>query len=257
MKNYGYLIVEGQHDIAFISRLLRPFGLKQVNKKSLLDPFWDVLIPKSFPVNDDLQKRVPVPAFFENETRSIAIHPAEGITRLAETLNETLSLINRELLAGYGFFLDADDLSPQEGFEALVNELRRYEVSVPASLKLGEVTNAKPLFGIFVLPDNQNQGTLENILLETAEINYAHLSSAAKAYIESIDSDQFGKHDLDEFKKPAGQKKALLSSMASILKPGKAIQNSIQDNRWLEGESENLPAVKAISTFLMRLFELK
>jgi hypothetical protein len=121
---------------------------------------------------------------------------------------------------------------------------------------LGEVANVKPLFGIFVLPDNQHQGTLEDILLETAEINYAHLSSAAKAYIESIDSGKFGKHDLDEFKKPAGQKKARLSSMASILKPGKAIQNSIQDNRWLEGEAQNLPAVKAISTFLMRLFEL-
>jgi len=257
MKQYDYLIVEGQHDIAFVARLLRAFDIKQVNKKSLLDPFWDVLIPKTFPVQDDLLKRVPVPAFFENATHSIAVHSAQGITRLAETLDETLSLINRERFASYGFLLDADQQQdPNERFDALITELKSHQVNVPTSLHLGEVAGGNPLFGVFILPDNQSQGTLEDVLLQTAQINYAHLSSAAQAYIQAINESQLTHDDLDEFKKPAGRKKAHISSMASILKPGKAIQNSIQDNRWLDGEALNLPIVKSISTFLARLFEL-
>lgn len=256
MKQYDYLIVEGQHDIAFVGRLLRTFDIKQVNKKSLLDPFWDVLIPKTFPVQDDLLKRVPVPAFFENATHSIAVHSALGITRLVETLDETLSLINQERLAGYGFLLDADQQQdPNERFDALITELQSRQVNIPA-LHLGEVAGGTPLFGVFILPDNQSQGTLEDVLLQTAQINYAQLSSTAQQYIESIDKNQLSNEDLGELKKPAGIKKAQISSMASILKPGKAIQNSIQDNRWLDGEALNLPMIKSILTFLVRLLEL-
>jgi hypothetical protein len=257
MKRYGCLIVEGQQDIAFVARLLRAFKIKAVEKKSLLDPYWEILIPKNFPVNDDLQKRVPVPIFFENENHSISIHPAEGITRLAQTLGETLAVIDREQLASCGFLLDADyKQTPQERFENLIDELRRSDVTIPMPLHLGEITETNPKSGIFVLPDNQNHGTLEDILLQTAQINYTHLSLAAQTYIQSLDESQLTRDDLVELRKPAGRKKAQVSSMASILKPGRAIQNSIHDNRWLEGEAVNLPIVKSISLFLADLFEL-
>jgi len=257
MKQYHYLIVEGQHDIAFVARLLKALNIRQVTKKSVLDQFWDVLIPKNFPVQDDLLKRVPVPAFFENDTHSIAVHSARGITRLTETLGETLSLISQERFASHGFLLDADqEQSPDERFEALITELKANNFTVPAGLRLGEVSGSKPAFGVYILPDNQNKGTLEDVLLQTAQVNYAQLSSVAQTYIQAIDQNQLTTDDLDEFKKPAGTKKAQISAMSSVLKPGKAIQNSIQDNRWLDGEAIDLPIIKSITTFLAALFDL-
>jgi hypothetical protein len=45
--------------------------------------------------------------------------------------------------------------------------------------------------------------------------------------------------------------------MASILKPGKAIQMSIQDNHWLREEAVlKLPRLLSIKDFLAKLFAL-
>ena len=66
MKRYGYLVVEGPHDIEFAARLLREYGLRRITYKRYLEPFWEAVIPKIFPINDNLLKRVPVPVFLEN-----------------------------------------------------------------------------------------------------------------------------------------------------------------------------------------------
>lgn len=101
------------------------------------------------------------------------------------------------------------------------------------------------------MPDNQSQGTLEDLLLDAGGSAYPQLLQAAGEYAASASkSTELQKDDLDEFNKPAGLKKATAAAMASILKPGKAIQVSIQDNRWLEPTSLNLPRIKALREFL-------
>ncbi len=42
MPKYGYLVVEGPHDIEFVYRLLRPFGLNRIRFEADLDPFFGV-----------------------------------------------------------------------------------------------------------------------------------------------------------------------------------------------------------------------
>jgi len=64
---YGYLVVEGPHDIEFVGRLLKEVHkLKRIVKIDKLNSYWtdSPIIPKIFPPNGDLMKRMPVPAFF-------------------------------------------------------------------------------------------------------------------------------------------------------------------------------------------------
>ena len=258
MKRFGYMVVEGPHDVEFVARLLRVYGLRRVTYKRDLEPFWDAVIPKTFPVNDDLLKRVPVPTFFENKTHSIAVHAAKGITRLVEMLDETYAVLDYGKIASLGLVLDADDVAqtPQMRFNTLLTELKERKIDLPIPNNPGEVAGAHPSFGVYILPDNQSPGTLEDILLQCAQVNYASVSDAAHNYLQEIEPGQFVPQDLEEYNKPAGQKKAHIGSIASILKPGKAIQVSIQDNRWLDGEAVNLPSVAAVRVFLAKPFQL-
>jgi len=107
-----------------------------------------------------------------------------------------------------------------------------------------------PRFGVFILPDNQNQGTLESILIECAETKYPDLLKSATKYIEGIDHTKLTTKDLKDFHKPAGRNKAIISAISSILKPGKAIQVSIQDNKWINEESVRLHSMTLIKDFI-------
>ena len=104
------------------------------------------------------------------------------------------------------------------------------------------------------MPDNVSSGTLEELLLEAGGQAYPGLQQAAADYVNGIDRvEGLTTDDLIEFGKPAGSKKAVLAAMASILKPGKAIQVSIQDNRWLEADSIQLPRIAKAHRFIQEL----
>lgn len=101
------------------------------------------------------------------------------------------------------------------------------------------------------MPDNQGQGTLEDLLLDAAASAYPKLLEAARHYVADAGTDPaLQQGDLEEFRKPAGPKKATAAAMASLLKPGKSIQVSIQDNRWLEPASLKLPRINTLQKFL-------
>jgi hypothetical protein len=119
------------------------------------------------------------------------------------------------------------------------------------------VTNGPPRLGAFVLPDNQSAGTLEDLLLECAQSSYPGLLSSARNHVTAALADEtLTKDDAEDFLKPSGQNKAVVASIGGILRPGKAIQTSIQDNRWLDGAALQLPRIKAVQDFLAAIFEL-
>lgn len=117
-------------------------------------------------------------------------------------------------------------------------------------------TQGPPKLGAFILPDNGTAGTLEDILLDSAKEVYPKLLESAFLHVDSARYVDLIPDDLKEFNKPAGKNKAIIGTMASILKPGKAIQVSIQDNQWLQGSALSLPRIKAVQNFLANLFEL-
>lgn len=251
--HHGYIVVEGPHDVEFIYRLLSLHGMERVRLYNDLDGFWHKIVPPTFPHRGDLQARVPVPLFLANETHGIAVHAALGDARIVQTIEETLSVIGD--LDSIGIVMDADEnRTPMVRFNAVRVRLAALGLHFPVAP--GELHAGPPRTGAFVLPDNNLAGTLETLLLECGEIEYPQLLEVASAYIAAVDQTKLTVSDLEGFVKNAGRKKAIVNAMASVLKPGKAIQTSIQDNRWLKGGGVWLARVQAVRAYLADLLAI-
>ncbi len=263
---YGYLVVEGQHDAEFVGRLLRLSGFARIKQGTELDPAWSDLTKLSFPHEGDLTKRIPVPAFFQKADYSIAVDSAEGETRLAQTLEESLLVLQPTLslsqLTGVGLILDADaEISPPARWTKLRALVQQKVPALALPAVPGEVSPPvpeKPRCGGFVFPDNASAGTLEKLLLACSEQMYPDLHYSAVAYIDGLDlsTAAFTSDDRKQIKKPAGRDKAVISAIAGVLRPSKSIAVSLSDNRWLDAPALALPRVQAVRMFLVKLLGL-
>jgi hypothetical protein len=258
MPKYGFLVVEGPHDAEMAYRLLSPFGLKRLTKEDNVDPFLTPLIPRKYPPDGDLQRRMSTPLFVASDTHAVAIYRAEGDKRLVNSVEENLAILDRAQLTGVGIVLDADrdkGVSAAARYADIKTGLTALGLTLPDSP--GNIAPGPPHAGAFVLPDNSAQGTLEDLLIECAAQVYPGLLASARAHVAAAQVDGgLNADDLKDFRKPSGQHKALVGSIASILRPCKAMQVSIQDNRWLRGAVLNNPRIKSIQNFLRSLFEL-
>jgi hypothetical protein len=256
MPKYGVLVVEGPHDVELVYRLLSPFGMKRVRLEADLDPFLEPLIPRRYPPAGDLQKRPPMPLFLQSQSHAVAIPFAGSDTALVPTVEMAAAFIDFNGLTGVGIIFDADsDKSPSDRYAAVRDALRAQNFSFPDDA--GVVSATTPRYGAFVLPDNQAKGTLEDILLECGGLVYPSLLATATTHVNVASQDQsLLNEDVKELRKSAGRSKAIIGSIASILRPGRAIQVSIQDNRWLRDATLAIPRVKAVQDFLVSLFEM-
>src|SRR5271165_6051262 len=143
-----------------------------------LDPFFVPLVPRSFPPDGDLQKRVPIPLFLQSETHAVAVHSAVGDTRLIQTVEENAKVLGSAGLAGIGIVLDSDSArTPSDRYVAIRDGLRAKGYDFPD--EAGAVSAGPPRLGAFVLPDNASAGTLEDILLDCAQHVYPTLLATA------------------------------------------------------------------------------
>ncbi|MFM8332363.1 MAG: DUF3226 domain-containing protein [Candidatus Methylumidiphilus sp.] len=259
MRKYGYLVVEGPHDVEFVYRLLRPLGLRRKRKVDEVDASIARLIPKEYPPDGDLQKRMSTPLFLQSNTHAIAIQNATGDSQLTLKLEEAVAMLGLSgiVLSSLGILLDSDTktLAASRYFD-IRQDMKKMGFALPE--KPGDVALGPPRIGAFVLPDNASAGTLEDLLLDSANVVYPNLLDSAISHIDTaLTNPDLLPVDLEDFNKPAGRKKAIIGAMASILKPGKAVQVSIQDNRWLKDKKAlELPRIKSVQAFLKTLFEL-
>ncbi len=273
---YAYILVEGPHDVEFVGRFLKQVQCVRVQFKSELDSFWHSILPTTFPFNsergqEDLLKRAPIPVFFQSEHYSIAVHSAEGIASIVQTLQETLFEIELETLAAIAFVLDADQQNPLAQYQKLYHELNRTlpnlqmpshpgQIHSESGHNSGENSRNYPYTGAYVLPDNYHQGTLEKVLLNCGQQVYSDLhaksSDFVKDVVQSLKNSTLISTEKREIKKPAGQEKAVMGVISSILKPGRAVQVAIQDNRWISSETLNIPELSQFRDFLSRLLDL-
>jgi hypothetical protein len=258
MRKYGYLVVEGPHDVEFAYRLLSPYGMKRIQCKNEVDAFFHSLIPVRFPLEDgDIQKRVPIPLFLQSETHAIAIRSAMGDSQLVNVMvSSTALLTDLNEYVGVGILLDSDRQNPVDRYAAIKRELLEKSQQFKLHDELGQVNRGQPNLGAFVLPDNATLGTLEDLLLKCAEVVYPNLLEIAQNYVDAAKNTNLNREELKEIEKPAGRNKAIVGAMATIMKPGKSVQASIQDNGWLKGEALSLSRIKSVQEFLQILFEL-
>ena len=257
----AYFVVEGPHDVEVIGRLCATRGARRVRWEADLDPAWAPLIPRDFPFGGDLLKRVPVPIFFQSEAHSVAVHAAQGDSRIADTLQESLFALD-ERPDAVGVLLDADDKgTPAERYAGLTRRLAPISGLPSAPGAPGEIAAGPPRFGVFVLPDNAAVGTMEDVLLACAREAYPRLLEGASSFVDPLDPHDetlfVGREEWGDLRKAAGKKKAVVASIGAVLRPGKAIQTSIQDNRWLRHPAAlALPEVRALQGFIDALLGL-
>ncbi|MCP4671558.1 MAG: hypothetical protein GY857_09650 [Desulfobacula sp.] len=75
-------------------------------------------------------------------------------------------------------------------------------------------------------------------------------------FVDGIDADALKSKDRKYFKKPSGKNKATIGCIGNILRPGKAIQVSIQDNDWISNETLAFEEIRHLDIFLTDLLNI-
>jgi len=266
--NITFLLVEGPHDAEFMARLLNLHGFEQRKTVSAIPELYRKLIPKDYPAKNEKGKEVPltdphpVPRFYQNAGRWLFILIGGG-SKSAQTLAKALrtSRIAGFTVDAIGVILDQDlEATPEEARDKFIAEFTKepdLPITADFNIKPGILVQGPPRLGLFVLPDNNHTGALEDLLLECGEVQYKALKDEALSFRDdALGNADLTANDLKVYGPQGGlkeiskQKKAWVSAMGAVLMPSVAIQNSIRDSRWLEDKALALPKGQAVQKFI-------
>lgn len=266
--HHSYLMVEGPQDVFFLGTLLQSLGLRAAENVEDVPDFWSVFRDIGKYTLHQGQKRggrkglrlheVFDGACLNNMTHSIVIQRVDGnLKKFRRKMQQVNAVLDGGLAAcnSIGVFPDADlDAGPV--FQSAVESLKQINLTPP--LSTDKVLAGSPRIGVFPFPGNSQPGGLEQLLLDCAQTVYPTLYTNAKSYVDSIDLDDdiFTDEDTREMRTPQGPKKAIVGSIASVLKPGSTAQVSVLRDRWVSEESLKVQSVKSLVSFLKDLCEL-
>ncbi len=262
MSSFVYLIAEGVTDVMLITRVLRRYlSMTPIEKRTdLPDKARTWLNGFKWPVGEDIARlAVPAPVFMQREGTLVATRNAQGLDRIQTALdadNEALTRIDWRPDA-LGVLLDADNKNPSERFSTIRDKLKHFD-SFPSLAGLRRVEDVASAegddrrAGIFVFPNATTPGTVESVLLPLGEAAFPELHDASQSFVASWNRDHGHEPLFKELRKPAGVSKAQLSTMASLLKPGKNLNASLHDQKWVP--PRDVPDVlKPLLEFLLAL----
>lgn len=252
-RRYALIGVEGNHDQAFLGKILRKcLGFSNFDGKiSELDAFWRKFVP-IFPSDSGrLYMRLDTPSILHTNEISVAIYAGEG-SKLVTNLSAKLSDIDPSALLAFGIVADADKHSPDKVAENYHAGFNEFFPDFPS--KPGVLTESSPRLGLYVLPDNSNQGVLDTLLYHCGKSAYPEFMQRAESYIA-----QFSQEEIQGIGwKPFDREKAIIATVASVLKPGKTNTVSITDNNWVCSETvAAIPELNSITSFLNELLAVK
>lgn len=232
-----YIVTEGVHDVAYLSCILRKkFDFKQAGTVDELGRVYrDWIGSFKWPHDRRIDRAsVPAPEIYVRPGVEVALSNAGGITEIQKRLALDLEYFAKEghSLDAIGVVLDADT--------GLAPVARSKEMNAALEATLVDTRLLRPRrTGVLVLPDDIQPGTLEDVLIPLGKRVYPDLFESAARHVQAA-MNSLGALKSDERKeisKPSGAKKALLSCVAAVLKPGKAIQVTLKDNRWISPET--------------------
>ena len=256
------LVVEGNHDQAFVERVFRKLlGFSAWDQKTEpLESLWQELVPSYNPrKTKKYYTRLNMPTILNTDDLSIAIYVGEGSNLLEnligednsvlQNISDALSNLNPDSFSGFGIILDADKKTPDEIAKTYCDKLKEYFPNFPD--QAGTVAAGSPNLGIYILPNNSDQGVLDTLLCECGEVVYPIYMQRAKDYINQFSS-QETKHW-----KPFDREKATIAVVASVLKPSKTNTVTIKDNKWISiTTAQQIPAIQSFVDFLRDLIEI-
>lgn len=256
-NSFSVVVTEGIHDVVTIGKILRLKGFQEAKHIEEIPDFLENIIPKQYPFEGtELSRRVPYPSFFFHEGYWILVSNAGSNSNLIGNLKGILDTPRRKdiisRLCGAAILTDADTKTAIGRLAELQKELSdvlvgvddfKFDLSTPTQITMYE--KAKH-FGMYIFPDNQGEGTLERILLEGARAEYPDLLRVANSYVAYAKGPPCG----IELKNFDGEK-AVVGAIASVLKPGKAPQASLHDNKWFTTASLlDIPLHRSLSDFI-------
>jgi hypothetical protein len=246
---YCLLATEGPHDQAAITQLLRLAGLTKFkgNYKEL-DSFWEGFIPK-YPKGGNLYARMDMPSILTSATHSVAIYWGEG-SKLVSNLQAITTNQARYVreIHSFGLIVDADNRQPDVVAKKKAEELR--SVFPTISEVPGSIVAGSPNVGIYVLPDNKRQGTLDSMLSECASIAYPDHKKGALQFINDLDEIYTGHLTLTK------KDKAVVACITGIILPGATNTSSISQKEWISEKTMHQKDVALLYRFLSDLLEL-
>jgi hypothetical protein len=260
MKRFIYIITEGVHDVLVISQVLqRGFGLIVIENEAGLPEEakkWLKMFP--WPLRGDITRRsVPTPEFLENDTLFVGISNSRGIGEIRKRLNADFEAFSREenwFPGALGIILDADEEAPEKRFLEFADLVA--QAGFPRPEVLDSVAElGKRCGGVFSFPGGGQPGTLEDVLIPIAGTRFPDLHTHATSFVQTWQQQDSAalSGDYKELRKPKGGLKATLSAMVSLLKPGKGLPPSIQDQKWIPDDVSSCVVLKPLMDFLTAL----
>ncbi|MBD2443255.1 hypothetical protein H6G25_08605 [Dolichospermum sp. FACHB-1091] len=258
-RKYVLIGVEGPHDQAFVSRILcKLLGFSKFDgKMSELDNFWRKFIP-NYPKGGKLYDRLDMPQILDNENFSIAIYVGNG-DELIKNLKAKLSDIDISTFFAFAIVADTDNNTPDKVVKEYHKDFKEYFPHFPTEVtQSGNVTEGSPELetkaGIYILPDNSQPGVLDTLICDCGDLVYPEYMQRAREYIDKF-SEEERKKKLEW--KPFDQRKAIIATVASVLRPGMTNTVTIMRDDWISIETEEIPAIKNFTEFLRNLLNLK
>lgn len=258
---HTYIIVEGPHDSSVVSRILRKNGLgfQPISLRNAVDSIWDPVIPTTFPqINADNEPefgRVTVPDFFQTHDQTVAIQFGGGISKLPTVLHDDMDQLSTLPPDAIGLIIDADDGTAANAYATFKTAIQAAAFPFPLPDNHTQFHQGPPRIGVFVIPNNNDPGRLEDTMRECAEVAYPQILEVANSFVSNIES----KFEADKNWLPASCRKDYstdklrVASIAAVLKPTYAIGNSYRQNKWITEDTLSQPRIAALSAFLTML----
>lgn len=261
------IVVEGAHDASFLGQLLKARGFKAANKLSFVPVEWRSLFPKNFPMDgENLERVMRFPEVFTKDDVSIGITTAGSDSRLISTLRAVVDAVGSDTVTGIAVFVDIDKhgaanrfASMQEQIVAMNSAASKegqpgYPIIVPTAP--GVMEKGSPALGVYLFPDNTQNGALEDILIECARVNHPEITTEALALIKKIDATcKDDQRDLKNLRSGMGFGKATVGTIANVLKPGSSVASSLSQTSWLTDAAMENAFVGKADSFLGSLLE--
>ncbi|MXP15683.1 hypothetical protein GRI44_13080 [Altererythrobacter confluentis] len=264
MANFA-MIVEGAHDASFLGKLLKVRGFQAVRKIGDVPGRWKLLFPKVFPMDgENLERVMRFPEIYVRDGDVVGITTSGSDSQLISTVRAVVDVLGSSELRSIGIFADIDGHDKDARFSEFVDAINAmnkaaaaegepgYPLAVPASL--GCMETGPPAIGIYLFPDNDQPGALENILVDCAGANHKAIADASIKLVADLDAscppDQA---DLKRLRAGMGRAKAVAGTIANLLKPGVSLAVSLAQTDWLTGHAGELEVVEKVDAFLDNL----
>jgi hypothetical protein len=166
-----------------------------------------------------------------------------GKNKFSVELPLIMNLEGFGVLSVVGFVRDAEEHTAGSAFDSICATLKKNHLPMPTTT--ASVVAGPPKVGVFIMPDNQGSGMLEDLCLKT--LNGQSIENCINEYMDCISSN-ISAEERERFNEPKARVQAYLSSRAPIVN---SVGLAAGKGYW---DFEN-PCFDGIKNFLRNLFD--